>query len=180
MKEWLTTGAALLGHIGTVGVILLLFSAGAIYVEGRGAPLPALVAEWSRAGVILGVVLTVVGALSKSGVFFNASVRRLSDMRSDQRETEESAREALVNLSTLQPDEAEFLHTLLRSAQRRFHVEIVTPALGLVSKKILVWKSNVSALEWIRELHPEIEKRRSQLTDLLGNSLGHGQWPAER
>jgi hypothetical protein len=169
MKEWLTIGAALSGRIGTVGVILLLFSAGAIHIEGRGAPLPALVAEWSRAGIILGVVLTVVGALSKIGAFVNASVRRLSGMRSNRREIEEFAREALDNLSTLQPDEAEFVHTLLRSGQRRFHVGIVTPAPGLMSKKILVWKSNVSALEWICELHPEIEKRRSQLTDLLGN-----------
>jgi hypothetical protein len=172
MKEWLTIFATLLGRIGTVGVILLLFSAGAICVEGRGAPLPTIIIEWSRAGAILGLVLTIIGALSKLSSLVQGFVRRVSDRRSDQRETAESAHEAIANLGTLQADEADYLYQMLKSGNRRFHVGMVTPAPGLLSKKILVWKSDVSASEWICELHPEIEKRRERLTGLLEKSIG--------
>jgi hypothetical protein len=171
MKEWLTIFATLLGRIGTVGVILVLFSVGAIYAEGRGAHLPTMIVEWSRAGAILGSVLTIVGGLSKLGNLVQGFVRRMSDRRSDEREIAESAREAIANLGTLQTDEADYLYKMLSSGRRRFHVGTVTPAPGLMSKKILVWKSDVSAFEWICELHPEIEKRRDHLTGLLEKSM---------
>ena len=167
MKDWFAIAATLLGRVGTVGVILLLFSCGVIFIEGRGAPLPEMLVEWSRAGAILGLVLTIVGAISKIGKWVQGFLRRRADRRFDDREAAETAREAIENLGTLQPDEADFLYGLLKSGRRRFHVGSLTPAPSLMSKKILVWKSDISWSESICELHPEIEKRRPQLTSLL-------------
>jgi hypothetical protein len=153
----------LLGHVGTVGVILLLFFAGVIFVDGRGASLPELLVEWSRAGAIFSAVLTVIGGVSKIGTWLQGLARGLAERSSERREAAEGAANAIANLGTLQEDEAEYLYGLLKSGQQRFHVGSVTPAPGLMSKKILVWKGPVGFGEWVCELHPEIEKRRDQL-----------------
>jgi len=46
LKDWFAIAATLLGRVGTVGVILLLFSCGVIFIEGRGAPLPEMLVRF--------------------------------------------------------------------------------------------------------------------------------------
>jgi hypothetical protein len=163
MEDWLKLLPALLGRLGILGLIVLLFSAGTILAESWGVLLPSLVREWSRAGLILGVVLVALAAILKIGQGLQWCARKLRAGHAETSEARRDSQDALANLGTLTTEEFDYLYTLLSSGQTRFHVGMVTPAPALMGKKILIWKMEISAFEWICELNPAIEKQRNEI-----------------
>ena len=168
MKDWLAIVATLFTRIGTLGFFLLAFSYGAIFAEGHGASLPALVKEWSAVGCILGIAMLAtsiaVGASKLAGGGVLLLIDSLAEKARERQRVRQRAANAIENLSTLDSQQAHFLVDLLRAKTNRFDVHVVSPGRYLIEKDILVVKSTSSnGSEWICELHPAIADRRDKI-----------------
>jgi hypothetical protein len=164
-----------LERLWTVGLILVLFCAGALEATSHGVELPQPVTQWSTAGLILGAAFIIASWLILIPSWTVKLVGYFSRKRAGRAEEEEEARAVRANLAAMTRDDAIELEYILSSGAPRFQVHIYEPRhrlleLGLVKPVRFIQHG------YICELHPtlaaEADNLRRHLREQLQSTLG--------
>jgi hypothetical protein len=144
----------------TLGVLLIVFFASAIWAGGHGVALPILVIEWSGAGLLFGIATLIVSLIANFISYVRAIIIRRRDANGVRREEKAEAR---ANLALLDSNEKATLLALLRKGQSRIEVQITDRTYSLLDKGVLVEVQQHGGAAWVCDLHPGIAAMRAEL-----------------